>query len=149
MQSKRTGRPSAVPARSTDQAAPKSQARAVHGDGDRIFQKLLCGGYNRTELTWSTAQMKKSNTENRLGAHSRARKIWLRMKPNTGYKIRKDTSSLSLLTAQNAGPVLSPGRPGKSKTKLRTEKAGPQSKEEPKAGKDKLNHGQCLPRQET
>jgi hypothetical protein len=30
------------------------------------------------------------------------------MKPNTGYKIRKDTSNLSLLTAQNARPVLSP-----------------------------------------
>jgi hypothetical protein len=71
------------------------------------------------------------------------------MKPNTGYKIRKATSNLSLLMAQNAGPVLSPGRPGKSKTKLRTKKAGPECKEEPKAGKNKSNHGQRLPWQKT
>jgi hypothetical protein len=97
----------------------------------------------------TTAQMKKSKTENRLGAHSCARKIWLRMKPNTGYKIRKATSNLSLLMAQNAGPVLSPRRPEKSRTKLRTKKVGRESKEEPKAGKNKSNHGQHLPWQKT
>jgi hypothetical protein len=117
MQSKKTGGPSVAPAWSTDQAAPKFQVGAVHGSGDRRFQKPLCGGCRRPELTRSAAQMKKSNMENRLGAHSHARKIWLRMKPNTGYKIG-NTSNLSLLTAQNAELVLSPGRPGKSKTKL-------------------------------
>jgi hypothetical protein len=49
----------------------------------------------KPELTRSPVQMVKSNTENRIGAHSHARRIWLRMKSTLDTKLGR-TLQISL-----------------------------------------------------